>query len=321
MSSSPPAPGKEDEEVRAETVDGEAPSPLQAAEAAVTGVLDGAAAANRTTLFGREEVNLGNDQQEDMDNSDGDDGEEEDFDDDMVDYDLDESEFGSDEVEFGSGEEGGPVFLPRAEFEATMEALWRKVAGVEEKPSAGNTNTCLVCMEPLTCEGHHRICCIPCGHVYGRSCLEKWLHSAGKESAKCPQCKLQFEDKLIINLYTPANLGDGCGTIQEVKVYVSKALDDVFEQCKYKYQSKTTTQLTALQDVVDQIQNVLLTRMISLKEELATASASLMSMKDGIKKMAEEEGVMPKDLVEFVEKNCPQLPSLTVPEPPTPADS
>uniref|UniRef100_A0A8R7QZU7 RING-type domain-containing protein n=1 Tax=Triticum urartu TaxID=4572 RepID=A0A8R7QZU7_TRIUA len=65
-------------------------------------------------------------------------------------------------------------------------------------------------MEPWTCEGLHRICCIPCGHVYGRSCLEKWLH----ENAKCPQCKLQFEDKLIINLYTPANFGDGCGTIQ-----------------------------------------------------------------------------------------------------------
>ncbi|XP_044444556.1 E3 ubiquitin-protein ligase RFWD3-like [Triticum aestivum] len=105
-----------------------------------------------------------------------------------------------------------------AELAAAVDALRREVVNVEEKPSAGNT--CSVCMEPWTCEGLHRICCIPCGHVYGRSCLEKWL----QENAKCPQCKLQFEDKLIINLYMPANFGDGCGTVQEVKVYVSKAM-------------------------------------------------------------------------------------------------
>lgn len=156
MSSSPPAPAKEHEEVKVETADGEAPSPLQAVEAC-TGVVDGGAAANHTTSFSHEEAagsDDGDDQEEDMHSSEGDhvapdddmvmDGEEEDEDDDMVDL--------------GSDEEGGPVSLQRAEFEATVEALWRKVVGVvEEKPSAPVGHTCLVCMEPLTCEGHHRI--------------------------------------------------------------------------------------------------------------------------------------------------------------------
>ncbi|XP_015615239.1 uncharacterized protein [Oryza sativa Japonica Group] len=41
----------------------------------------------------------------------------------------------------------------------------------EEAPAP----TCSICLQPWTCNGDHRICCIPCGHVYGRSCLEKWL--------------------------------------------------------------------------------------------------------------------------------------------------
>ncbi|XP_051199322.1 uncharacterized protein [Lolium perenne] len=75
--------------------------------------------------------------------------------------------------------------------------------------------TCPVCMEPWTCNGDHRICCIPCGHVYGRSCLVKWLHRCGDDTAKCPQCGEQFEDKLIINLYAPGNLWDGCCRLEE----------------------------------------------------------------------------------------------------------
>jgi hypothetical protein len=62
-----------------------------------------------------------------------------DFDDDMVDFE----------------EEGGNKFSESREVEATVEALWRKVVTVEDKPSAGHT--CTVCMENLTCEGAHRI--------------------------------------------------------------------------------------------------------------------------------------------------------------------
>nr|CAD1835159.1 unnamed protein product [Ananas comosus var. bracteatus] len=57
--------------------------------------------------------------------------------------------------------------------------------------------------EMWTSEGPHRVCCIPCGHVYGRSCLERWLHQCGKKIGKCPQCNRKFRQKEIINLYAP----------------------------------------------------------------------------------------------------------------------
>lgn len=100
----------------------------------------------------------------------------------------------------------------------------------------------------VTCLSYPKCSCIPCGHVYGRSCLERWLHHCNGSSAKvpcvilyekksclicfiysnicswdfldffmhvhhslqCPQCGEPFALKHIINLYGPGNLWDGC---------------------------------------------------------------------------------------------------------------
>uniref|UniRef100_J3LJ38 RING-type domain-containing protein n=1 Tax=Oryza brachyantha TaxID=4533 RepID=J3LJ38_ORYBR len=64
-------------------------------------------------------------------------------------------------------------------------------------------STCSICMEPWIRNGEHRICCIPCGHVYGRSCLEKWLNHSIVLLQQCPQCGERFERDHIINLYAP----------------------------------------------------------------------------------------------------------------------
>ncbi|WVZ88795.1 hypothetical protein U9M48_035268 [Paspalum notatum var. saurae] len=73
----------------------------------------------------------------------------------------------------------------------------------EPEPEVASSPTCPVCMEPWASQGEHRISCIPCGHVYGRSCLKRWLTQCGNQSAKCPQCDKMFEHKDIINLYAP----------------------------------------------------------------------------------------------------------------------
>jgi hypothetical protein len=133
-----------------ETVDGgDAPRPGQAAESAGTSVGAGAAA-NTAVSPPHEEADIpdGGDEDGDMydEYEDGDMDDQyqlvndigRDFDDDMVDF-----------------EEEGGKFSESTEVEATVEALWRKVVTVEDKPSAGHT--CSVCMDHLTCEGAHRI--------------------------------------------------------------------------------------------------------------------------------------------------------------------
>lgn len=137
MSSSPPPPAVENNEV-VETMDLEAPRPGHAEESA--GIEVEASAAANHTVSSPHELNDGPDEYEDSDDEYN--GDDEDMDDDVSDVD-----------DYFDEERG--KFSESAEIEATLEALWRKVVTLEEKPPAGQA--CSVCMEHLTCEGAHRI--------------------------------------------------------------------------------------------------------------------------------------------------------------------
>ncbi|XP_042476154.1 E3 ubiquitin-protein ligase RFWD3 [Macadamia integrifolia] len=60
---------------------------------------------------------------------------------------------------------------------------------------------CPICMEPWSAEGDHKLCCLPCGHLYGKSCVERWIQQCGKNNAKCPQCKKKYTLSAIRVLY------------------------------------------------------------------------------------------------------------------------
>ncbi|KAK6913456.1 Zinc finger, RING-type [Dillenia turbinata] len=60
---------------------------------------------------------------------------------------------------------------------------------------------CPICMEPWAQAGDHLICCLPCGHVYGLSCIKRWLQQLGSISGKCPQCKKMFQLDHVRRLY------------------------------------------------------------------------------------------------------------------------
>ncbi|KAJ6993320.1 E3 ubiquitin-protein ligase RFWD3 [Populus alba x Populus x berolinensis] len=61
---------------------------------------------------------------------------------------------------------------------------------------------CPICMEAWTNEGDHHICCLPCGHLFGLSCIEKWLRQRGR-LAKCPQCNRKGTLRDIRKLFVP----------------------------------------------------------------------------------------------------------------------
>lgn len=50
-----------------------------------------------------------------------------------------------------------------------------------------SNSTCLICMEEWTIGSAHRVCCLKCGHLFGRSCIERWIKEKG-QTAKCPNC-------------------------------------------------------------------------------------------------------------------------------------
>uniref|UniRef100_A0A0R0KRF6 RING-type domain-containing protein n=1 Tax=Glycine max TaxID=3847 RepID=A0A0R0KRF6_SOYBN len=59
---------------------------------------------------------------------------------------------------------------------------------------------CPICMDVWTSSGDHHICCLPCGHMYGLSCIKKWLQQH-RNSNKCPQCNRNCSIKDVRKLY------------------------------------------------------------------------------------------------------------------------
>lgn len=61
---------------------------------------------------------------------------------------------------------------------------------------------CPICMEAWTNGGNHQVCCLPCGHIYGLSCIQRWIRQhRGSGSAKCPQCNRKCKPKDVRVLY------------------------------------------------------------------------------------------------------------------------
>lgn len=65
---------------------------------------------------------------------------------------------------------------------AAPQAEQNKVADEPTADEAGSS--CNICYEPLYEEGSHRPASLRCGHVFGDSCIRKWL----QQKYRCPQC-------------------------------------------------------------------------------------------------------------------------------------
>ncbi|XP_071446652.1 E3 ubiquitin-protein ligase RFWD3-like [Hetaerina americana] len=61
--------------------------------------------------------------------------------------------------------------------------------------------TCPICMDEWSNSGPHRLCCLKCGHIYGESCIQRWLTSASVSSGRCPQCNTKARIRDIRPLF------------------------------------------------------------------------------------------------------------------------
>ena len=65
-----------------------------------------------------------------------------------------------------------------------------------------DSQCCSVCYEPWTTTGLHRLVSLKCGHLFGESCIDKWLRqTANSSERKCPQCKRMASFKDIRPIY------------------------------------------------------------------------------------------------------------------------
>ncbi|GAB4856610.1 hypothetical protein Ancab_014526 [Ancistrocladus abbreviatus] len=73
------------------------------------------------------------------------------------------------------------------------------VKGEELDESEIDGMSCPICMDPWTSDGEHTICCLPCGHLYGMSCIKSWLQQ--QNPGKCPQCNKVCKLEDVRRLY------------------------------------------------------------------------------------------------------------------------
>ncbi|XP_056138182.1 E3 ubiquitin-protein ligase RFWD3 [Lampris incognitus] len=72
---------------------------------------------------------------------------------------------------------------------------------VQQPPADGDEgDTCTICFEPWTTAGEHRLAALRCGHLFGYTCIERWLKGKG-QVGKCPQCNKKAKRSDIVLLY------------------------------------------------------------------------------------------------------------------------
>ncbi|XP_037821879.1 E3 ubiquitin-protein ligase RFWD3 isoform X2 [Lucilia sericata] len=63
--------------------------------------------------------------------------------------------------------------------------------------------TCPICLDNWEMSGEHRLASLKCGHLFGDSCIRRWLQESSRQSGQkvCPQCKTKAHAKDIRYLY------------------------------------------------------------------------------------------------------------------------
>uniref|UniRef100_A0A8C0HJP8 RING-type E3 ubiquitin transferase n=1 Tax=Chelonoidis abingdonii TaxID=106734 RepID=A0A8C0HJP8_CHEAB len=59
-------------------------------------------------------------------------------------------------------------------------------------------DTCAICFEQWTNAGEHRLSALRCGHLFGYTCIIRWLKG---QAGKCPQCNKKAKRSDVVVLY------------------------------------------------------------------------------------------------------------------------
>ncbi|KAI3880620.1 hypothetical protein MKX03_037492 [Papaver bracteatum] len=62
---------------------------------------------------------------------------------------------------------------------------------------------CSICSNPYASQGDHQVSCLPCGHLYGASCIERWIKHSNRHYSKCLVCNEKCLLKDVVRLNVP----------------------------------------------------------------------------------------------------------------------
>lgn len=70
---------------------------------------------------------------------------------------------------------------------------------VDEDDDDGTT--CPICFDQWVMSGEHRLISLKCGHLFGESCIRRWLQECATGSKCCPSCKAKATTRDFRYLY------------------------------------------------------------------------------------------------------------------------
>lgn len=87
------------------------------------------------------------------------------------------------------------LFISLCPFQESPLKGANPVAPVTPSEGEDSGDTCAICFEEWTNAGGHRLSALRCGHLFGYSCIERWLKG---QPGKCPQVNGFVRDWLLI---------------------------------------------------------------------------------------------------------------------------
>ncbi|GFT02514.1 e3 ubiquitin-protein ligase RFWD3 [Nephila pilipes] len=151
---------------------------------------------------------------------------------------------------------------PRKDLESKASAEVHENQSVDD-----DGQTCTICFEPWTNSSEHRLVSLRCGHLFGRSCITRWLKG---QSARCPQCNARARKSEIRNIYAKA-----------VKVMDSTERDKALLELQKERELRRKAEMTVNEEKLKYMMSA--QECERLKKELIEANKLLQEYRCGIK--------------------------------------
>ncbi|KAI9284563.1 hypothetical protein BC943DRAFT_361256 [Umbelopsis sp. AD052] len=131
-----------------------------------------------------------------------------------------------------------PISRPDRELDADFQSTSNLKVKRKREPSVEEPDSqddllcqCPICFEKWSNTGSHRLISMKCGHLFGQSCIERWIARARKDTkAKCPQCNATISKRDIRPIWAKQIVSvDSCKIEQ---------MQNDFDALRQKYQEQ-----------------------------------------------------------------------------------
>lgn len=107
------------------------------------------------------------------------------------------------------------------------------------KSQLDDGSMCPICFDIFTTSGEHRIVSLKCGHIFGNSCIDRWV----KDQKNCPQCKTKSNTRDFRNVYATKILVVDNTREMELELQIQKLHHEKSELSAINLQNSTSIAL------------------------------------------------------------------------------